>query len=160
MRRAGRVPARVRRLSPSTVVPMGIFDAPDPVVRRAQAGPPVDKATARIAARTWVAAAAHRPPPAEEPPVEPAIARELGRNPATVSRELRRNRDPASDQYRPFTAQRLAAERRAPSSRAASRINDQVGLSTVEHLSQGVVRCSAIGRLGEHEARKGTYRRP
>ena len=41
------------------------------------------------------------------------IAAELGRSPATVSRELRRNRDPGSGQYRPFTAQRLAAERRA-----------------------------------------------
>ncbi len=42
-----------------------------------------------------------------------AIATELGRSPATVSRELRRNLDPVSGQYRPFTAQRLAADRRA-----------------------------------------------
>ncbi len=42
-----------------------------------------------------------------------AIAAELDRSPATVSRELRRNRDPDSGQYRPFTAQRLAANRRA-----------------------------------------------
>jgi IS30 family transposase len=42
-----------------------------------------------------------------------AIATELGRSPATVSRELRRNLDPTSEQYRPFTAQRLAAGRRA-----------------------------------------------
>ncbi len=41
------------------------------------------------------------------------IAQELGRSPSTVSRELRRNRDPGSGQYRPFAAQRLAAERRA-----------------------------------------------
>ena len=41
------------------------------------------------------------------------IAAGLGRSPATVSRELRRNRDPDSGQYRPFTAQRLAAGRRA-----------------------------------------------
>jgi hypothetical protein len=41
-----------------------------------------------------------------------AIAAELGRSPATVSRELRRNLDPGSAQYRPFTAQRLAARRR------------------------------------------------
>jgi len=41
------------------------------------------------------------------------IATELGRSPATVSRELRRNVDPDSGQYRPFTAQRLAAGRRA-----------------------------------------------
>ena len=42
-----------------------------------------------------------------------AIAAKLQRSPSTVSRELRRNRDPDSEQYRPFTAQRLAAERRA-----------------------------------------------
>jgi transposase, IS30 family len=42
-----------------------------------------------------------------------AVAAELGRSPATVSRELRRNRDLGSGQYRPFAAQRLAAARRA-----------------------------------------------
>ncbi|MCA1835323.1 MAG: IS30 family transposase [Actinobacteria bacterium] len=42
-----------------------------------------------------------------------AIASELGRSPATISRELRGNRDEGSGQYRPFTAQRLAAGRRA-----------------------------------------------
>jgi transposase, IS30 family len=42
-----------------------------------------------------------------------AIARELGRSPATVSRELRRNADPDSGRYRPFAAQRTAAQRRA-----------------------------------------------
>ena len=41
-----------------------------------------------------------------------AIALELGRSPSTVSRELRRNRDEASGRYRPFAAQRLAAQRR------------------------------------------------
>lgn len=41
-----------------------------------------------------------------------AIAVELGRSPATVSRELRRNRAPGSGEYRPFTAQRLAEARR------------------------------------------------
>jgi hypothetical protein len=35
----------------------------DELLTRAQAGPPVDKADARIAARTRVAAASHRPPP-------------------------------------------------------------------------------------------------
>jgi len=42
-----------------------------------------------------------------------AIARELGRDPATVSRELRRNVDPKSSAYRPHTAQRRAEQRRA-----------------------------------------------
>jgi transposase, IS30 family len=42
-----------------------------------------------------------------------AIAREVGRSPATISRELRRNLDLASGQYRPFTAQRMATARRA-----------------------------------------------
>jgi transposase, IS30 family len=42
-----------------------------------------------------------------------AIAAELERSPSTVSRELRRNRDPASGQYRPFAAHRLAVGRRA-----------------------------------------------
>jgi transposase, IS30 family len=42
-----------------------------------------------------------------------AIAAEVNRSPSTVSRELRRNRDPGSGQYRPFTAQRLAVDRRA-----------------------------------------------
>ena len=37
----------------------------------------------------------------------------LGRDPATISRELRRNRDPDSGQYRPFAARRIAAGRRA-----------------------------------------------
>ncbi|MBP2365132.1 IS30 family transposase [Pseudonocardia parietis] len=41
-----------------------------------------------------------------------AIASELGRSPSTISRELRRNRD-ARGRYRPFAAQRMAAERRA-----------------------------------------------
>jgi len=42
-----------------------------------------------------------------------AIAAQLRRSPSTVSRELRRNRDPRSGQYRPFAAQRMAARRRA-----------------------------------------------
>jgi transposase, IS30 family len=42
-----------------------------------------------------------------------AIARELGRDPATVSRELRRNVVPNSGGYRPHAAQRLAVQRRA-----------------------------------------------
>ena len=42
-----------------------------------------------------------------------AIAEQTGRSPSTISRELRRNRDPDSGQYRPFTAHKLAARRRA-----------------------------------------------
>jgi IS30 family transposase len=42
-----------------------------------------------------------------------AIARELGRDPATICRELRRNVDPNSNVYRPHAAQRLAEQRRA-----------------------------------------------
>ena len=39
--------------------------------------------------------------------------RQTGRSPSTISRELRRNRDPGSGRYRPFTAHKLAVQRRA-----------------------------------------------
>jgi len=42
-----------------------------------------------------------------------AIAERTGRSPSTISRELRRYRDPDSGQYRPFTAHKLAGQRRA-----------------------------------------------
>lgn len=42
-----------------------------------------------------------------------AVAEQTGRSPSAVSRELRRNRDPGSGLYRPFTAHKLAAQRRA-----------------------------------------------
>ena len=41
-----------------------------------------------------------------------AVAADLGRSPATISREIRRNQD-ADGKYRPFTAQRATAGRRA-----------------------------------------------
>jgi len=41
-----------------------------------------------------------------------AIAERTGRSPSTISRELRRNRDPGSGQYRPFTAHKLAVQQR------------------------------------------------
>jgi IS30 family transposase len=41
-----------------------------------------------------------------------AIAAELGRSPSTISREVRRNRHPASGQYRPHAAQARADARR------------------------------------------------
>jgi putative transposase len=44
----------------------------DELLTRAQSGPPADKASARVAARTRVAAAAHRPPVPEEPPGDQA----------------------------------------------------------------------------------------
>ena len=50
-----------------------------------------------------------------------AIAERLDRSPSTISRELRRNRDPASGQYRPFTAHKLAVQRRVPGTRRATR---------------------------------------
>jgi putative transposase len=45
----------------------------DALLTRAQAGPPADKASARIAARTRVAAATHRPPAPEGPPEDQAV---------------------------------------------------------------------------------------
>jgi transposase InsO family protein len=42
----------------------------DELLTRAQSGPPADKASARVAARTRVAAAAHRPPAPDEPPAD------------------------------------------------------------------------------------------
>jgi len=54
-----------------------------------------------------------------------AIAKQVGRSPSTISRELHRNRDEDSGQYRPFTAQRLAVERRARPGRGKV-INDPV----------------------------------
>nr|WP_225993129.1 helix-turn-helix domain-containing protein [Actinomadura rudentiformis] len=44
-----------------------------------------------------------------------AIAKKLGRAPSTISREVRRNRDPRTGKYSPFHAQRRAAVRRARS---------------------------------------------
>ncbi|MGH8960704.1 MAG: IS30 family transposase [Jatrophihabitantaceae bacterium] len=54
-----------------------------------------------------------------------SMATELGRSPSTISRELRRNSDSERGQYRPFTAQRLAFERRARPGRGKL-INDEV----------------------------------
>lgn len=49
----------------------------DELLTRAQAGLPVDKASARVAARTRVAASTHRSPPAEASTVEPDGEEEL-----------------------------------------------------------------------------------
>lgn len=40
------------------------------------------------------------------------IAEQLGRSPSTISREIRRNRDPATGRYQPFAAHKQAAARR------------------------------------------------
>jgi transposase, IS30 family len=53
-----------------------------------------------------------------------SIATELGRSPSTISRELRRNAESEDGKYRPFTAQRLAVQRRARPGRGKL-INDE-----------------------------------
>jgi len=53
-----------------------------------------------------------------------SIATELGRSPSTISRELWRNAESEDGKYRPFTAQRLAVERRARPGRGKL-INDE-----------------------------------
>ena len=55
-----------------------------------------------------------------------AIARQLGRNPATISREVRRNRDPKSEVYHPHQAERRATLRRARSKAGKLRHNPQL----------------------------------
>ncbi|MDA8356566.1 MAG: IS30 family transposase [Actinomycetota bacterium] len=59
------------------------------------------------------------------------IARELGRSPSTISRELRRNRDEGTAAYRPFAAHRAATRRRARPGRGKLR-NDATLRSFVE----------------------------
>lgn len=54
-----------------------------------------------------------------------AIAQEIGRSPSTISRELRRNRDPERGQYRAFVAHKLAVDRRARPGRGRI-VNDDV----------------------------------
>lgn len=54
------------------------------------------------------------------------IARELERSPATISREIRRNRDPKSEVYHPHQAQRRAVVRRARSKEGKLRRNPQL----------------------------------
>ena len=54
-----------------------------------------------------------------------AIATQTGRSPSTISRELRRNRDPGRGHYRPFVAQKLAIDRRVRPGRGKI-VNDEV----------------------------------
>ena len=43
-----------------------------------------------------------------------AITEQTGRSPSTISRELRRNREPGSGQYRPFTAHKAGCAAARP----------------------------------------------
>ena len=54
-----------------------------------------------------------------------AVAGRMGRSPSTISRELRRNRDPGRGRYRPLVAHRLAVDRRARPGRGKI-VNDEV----------------------------------
>ncbi|MFG2502268.1 helix-turn-helix domain-containing protein [Streptomyces sp. NPDC048441] len=56
-----------------------------------------------------------------------AIARELGRSAATISREVGRNSDPRAGKYHPFQAQRPTAVRRARSKEGKIRRGAQSG---------------------------------
>ncbi len=62
-----------------------------------------------------------------------AIARETGRSPSTISRELRRNRSCGHGLYRPFVAQKLAVERRGRPGRGKL-VNDDVLREFVANL--------------------------
>src|SRR5688572_10955851 len=65
-----------------------------------------------------------------------AIARELGRSPSTVSREIRRNIHEASGNYRPRTAQRSAERRRSPQRVGKIAENPELKEFVREHLKQ------------------------
>ncbi|MCK9929577.1 helix-turn-helix domain-containing protein [Frankia sp. Mgl5] len=54
------------------------------------------------------------------------VARQLGRSPATISREIRRNRDPHSGVYHPHQAEQRAVARRARSTDGKLRRNPQL----------------------------------
>ncbi|MEW2120434.1 IS30 family transposase [Streptomyces sp. NPDC005474] len=65
-----------------------------------------------------------------------AIARELGRSPATISREVRRNSDPRTGKYHPFQAQRRAAVRRARSKEGKIRRDPELKEFIQQHLDR------------------------
>ena len=75
-----------------------------------------------------------------------AIAERLGRSPSTISRELRRNRDPGSGRYRPFTAHKLAAQRRARPGRARSPATRRCARSCRTGWRSGGARNRSAGR--------------
>lgn len=64
------------------------------------------------------------------------IARQLDRNPATISREIRRNRDPKSEVYHPHQAERRATIRRARSKAGKLRRNPQLADMVQQRLDQ------------------------
>jgi IS30 family transposase len=65
-----------------------------------------------------------------------AIARQLDRSPATISREVRRNRDPKSEVYHPHQAERQATLRRARSKAGKLRRNPQLAELVQQRLDQ------------------------
>jgi transposase, IS30 family len=62
------------------------------------------------------------------------IAAQLGRDPATISREVRRNRNPETGQYRPHAAQALADARRPRPKPAKIAANPQLREFVQQHL--------------------------
>jgi IS30 family transposase len=65
-----------------------------------------------------------------------AIAVELGRSPATISREVRRNADPGVGGYSPYTAQR-----RAQSRRPRPRLSKLAASAPLREMVQQMLRC-------------------
>lgn len=65
-----------------------------------------------------------------------AIAWELKRSPATISREVRRNRDLRTGKYHPFRAQRRAAVRRARSKEGKVRRDPELKTYIQQRLNQ------------------------
>jgi IS30 family transposase len=65
-----------------------------------------------------------------------AIARQLGRSPATISREIRRNRHPRTGRYHPFYAQQRATVRRARSKDGKIRRDPELKAYIQQRLGQ------------------------
>lgn len=65
-----------------------------------------------------------------------SIARQLGRNASTISRELHRNRNPTTDAYQPFQAQRRAVARRARSKAGKLKRDPELKEFVQLHLSR------------------------
>ncbi|GAB2981311.1 IS30 family transposase [Amycolatopsis acidiphila] len=64
------------------------------------------------------------------------IARQLKRDPGTISREIRRNRDPKTENYRPHQAERRAQVRRARSKEGKLRRNTELREYVQQRLDQ------------------------